>query len=231
MDVTAIVPLYNGGRFIRQAIASIHAQTVQVAEILVVDDGSADDGADLAEATPGVTLLRKPHTGIGDTVNAGVAAARGEFVAFLDADDRWLPEKTALQLEALKRESRLAFVFGHARRFLDKPEGEQVLDTMPACVRGSGLFHRWVLKTVGPFGTGQQHEFMTWMFAARDAGLRYSILPDTVYERRIHGANHGIEFQADQRQTYFKTLKAELDRRRARQALQHPLPAHRNTPR
>lgn len=214
MVLTAVVPLFNGGRFIAEAIASIRSQTAAVAEIIVVDDGSTDDGPAIVEATPGVTLLRKPHTGIGETVNVGVAAARGDLIAFLDADDRWLPEKTALQLAALESDPELAVVFGHGRRFLDVGGEERMLDIRPAVVRGSGLFRRTAIEAAGPFGTGPHHEFMAWMFAAEDAGLRYAILPDVVYERRIHDANHEVTCTADQRQTYFTTLKAALDRRR-----------------
>jgi glycosyltransferase involved in cell wall biosynthesis len=216
MHVTAIVPLFNGGRFIAEALASIRSQTAPVAEIIVVDDGSGDDGPAIAAGVPGVTLLRKPHTGIGETVNAGVAAARGELIAFLDADDRWLPEKTALQLAALNRDPGLAVVFGHARRFLDTATGEQVIDEVPAVSRCAGMFRRSAIRVAGPFGTGLQHEFMTWMLAANDAGLRHAVLPEVVFERRIHGCNDGIIRRQDQRRAYFTTLKAALDRRRGR---------------
>jgi glycosyltransferase involved in cell wall biosynthesis len=217
MQVTAIVPMFNGSRFIAQAIASIRSQTVPPNEIIVVDDGSTDAGPALVESMPGVTLLRKPHTGIGDTVNMGVAAAHGDLIAFLDADDRWLPEKTALQIAALSRDSGLAVVFGHGRRFLDTGSDERIVDIRAAVVRGAGLFHRQALEQAGPFGTGPHHEFMTWLLAAVDAGLRHAILPDVVYERRIHDANHGLTCKADQRKTYFITLKAALDRRRLKQ--------------
>ncbi len=214
MPLTVIVPLFNGGRFIAEALASIRSQTVRVAQIIVVDDGSTDDGPTIAAATPGVTLVRKPHTGIGETVNAGVAAAHGELIAFLDADDRWLPDKTARQLAALERDPELAVVFGHARRFVDHDGRERMLDVRPAISRCAGLFRRSAIEVAGPFGTGVEHEFMTWMLAAQDAGLRYEIVPDIVFERRIHNANHGVAFKGDQRQAYFVTLKAALDRRR-----------------
>lgn len=216
MPITAIVPMYNGGRFIAQAIASIHGQTVPIDEIIVVDDGSTDDGAAIVEAIPGVTLLRKQHTGIGETVNAGIAVAHGDLIAFLDADDRWKPDKTAIQLAALQQDPGLAVVFGHAQRFLDTAADERILDTVPAVVRGTGLFRRDAIDRAGCFGTGPHHEFMTWMLAAADAGLRHAIVPDVVLERRIHGHNDGIIRKREQRQAYFTTLKAALDRRRGR---------------
>ena len=214
--VSVIVPLYNAARFIGQALSSIRSQTVQVAEIIVVDDGSTDDGPGIVAAAAGVTLVRKPHSGIGDTVNAGVAIARGDLIAFLDADDRWLPEKTALQIAALDRDPTLAMIFGHGRRFVDTGSEERVIDVRPAVSRCSGLFRRESFAAAGTFGVGEAHEFMSWMLAAGEAGLRYEILPEIVFERRIHGANHGIDHKDDQRRGYFTTLKAALDRRRLR---------------
>lgn len=212
--VSVIVPMYNAVRFIAQAIASIRSQTVPVGEIIVVDDGSTDDGPEVVAAEPGVTLVRKPHSGIGDTVNAGVALAQGDLIAFLDADDRWLSDKTSLQIAALDRDPALAMVFGHGRRFHDTGAEEVVIDVRPAVSRCSGMFRREALATVGRFGTGEAHEFMAWMLAASEAGLRHDILPDIVFERRIHDANHGVAHKDDQRRSYFTTLKAALDRRR-----------------
>ncbi len=220
--VSVIVPLYNAARFIAEALASIRSQTVPAAEVIVVDDGSTDEGPGIVAAAAGVRLERKPHSGIGDTVNAGVAIAGGDLIAFLDADDRWLPEKTALQIAALDRDPGLAMVFGHGRRFLDTGAAERFLDVRPAVSRCSGLFRRETLAKVGKFGTGEAHEFMAWMLAAGEAGLRYEILPEIVFDRRIHDANHGVAHKDDQRRAYFTTLKAALDRRRLRSG--PPLP-------
>lgn len=214
--VSVIVPLYNAARFIAQALASIRSQTVPASEIIVVDDGSTDEGPAIVAAEAGVRLVRKPHSGIGDTVNAGVAIAQGDLIAFLDADDRWLPEKTALQIAALDRDPKLAMIFGHGRRFLDTGAEERVIDVRPAVSRCSGLFRRESFVAAGMFGTGEAHEFMSWMLAAGEAGLRYEILPEIVFERRIHATNHGIDCKDDQRRGYFTTLKAALDRRRLR---------------
>jgi glycosyltransferase involved in cell wall biosynthesis len=212
--VSVIVPMYQAARFIGQALDSINNQTMAATEVIVVDDGSTDDGPRVVSATPGVRLVRKTHTGIGDTVNVGVEIARGNLIAFLDADDRWLAEKTALQVAALSRDPTLAMVFGHGRRFVDTGLDERVIDVRPAVSRCSGMFRREALAAAGNFGTGEQHEFMAWMLAAGDVGLQYEILPDVVFERRIHDANQGIVLKDHQRSSYFTTLKAALDRRR-----------------
>src|SRR4051812_25106257 len=92
-SVSAIVPMFNAASFIGEALESIFRQTRPVAEIIVVDDGSTDASVAIVSRYPMVKLLRKAHTGIGETVNEGIRAATGDILSFLDADDRWLPGK------------------------------------------------------------------------------------------------------------------------------------------
>ena len=215
MNLTAIIPMWNAGQFIREALASIRGQTSPIAEVIVVDDGSTDNGRDIVRGSDWVTLIEKEHTGIADTLNRGLAIAHGDLLVFLDADDRWLPEKTTLQLAALQRDPGLAMVFGHARQFGHGPEGDRVIDVRSGVAKSGGLFRREAFTRIGPFPAGGEHDFIGWMLAARDAGLRYVVLPEILYERRLHDANHGIQCKAEQRRSYLLTAKAVLDRRRA----------------
>ena len=214
--VTVVIPLYQAEAYIGEALASVLAQSLRPERVIVVDDGSTDAGPARAAAVPGVEVLRRPHEGIAATINAGLALARSEFVAFLDADDRWTPEKTARQLARLRAEPDLAFVFGHARRFLTTPSGETPLDVLPGRSLQGGLFRRACFDRVGPYSTAAgTHGFLDWHARADEAGLRSVVLPEIVFERRIHGANHGLLHRAEQRRGYFNSLKAALDRRRA----------------
>jgi glycosyltransferase involved in cell wall biosynthesis len=103
--VTVVVPAYNAGRFLAEAIRSAQRQTYERVEILVVDDGSTDDTAEqvhaLTAADPRVRLLRQENGGVAAARNRGIEAARGAFVAPLDADDLWYPEKLARQVQAM----------------------------------------------------------------------------------------------------------------------------------
>lgn len=102
--VSAVVPAYNASRTVVDAVNSILTQTVGDLEVIVVDDGSQDDTADVVRSIddPRVSLIEKQNAGASSARNAGLRAARGRYVAFLDADDLWLPSKLERQLEVLE---------------------------------------------------------------------------------------------------------------------------------
>lgn len=100
--VSVVIPAYNSEEFIGEACASVRGQTLPVSEIIVVDDGSSDRTAELAERS-GASVIRQEHGGISVARNAGIRAAKHEWIAFLDADDTWEPQKIEYQLAALVR--------------------------------------------------------------------------------------------------------------------------------
>jgi glycosyltransferase involved in cell wall biosynthesis len=102
--ISVIIPTYNRARIIGRAIESALAQTCQNFEVIVVDDGSTDDTAAILQGFQGrVRCLRQENRGVSAARNAGIAAAAGKWVAFLDSDDEWFPGKLAKQLECLER--------------------------------------------------------------------------------------------------------------------------------
>ena len=94
MKVSVIIPLYNKALYIQRSLDSVLAQTYWDFELIVVDDGSTDGGADAARNChdPRFTLIRQENAGPGAARNRGLREARGQYVVFLDADDEWLPE-------------------------------------------------------------------------------------------------------------------------------------------
>ncbi len=109
--VSAVIPVYNYGRFVARAIDSVLAQTHAPVECVVVDDGSTDDTPQvLSGYGERIRALRQENRGLSAARNAGIRAARGAYVALLDADDTWKPEKLARQLAAVKADPAIGAV-------------------------------------------------------------------------------------------------------------------------
>src|SRR2546421_634745 len=101
--VSAVIPVYNGERYVGEAIRSVLDQTQPSLECLVVDDGSTDATPDVVSGFgAAVTHVRTQRGGVSKARNHGIRIARGELVAFLDHDDVWLPAKLERQVEALR---------------------------------------------------------------------------------------------------------------------------------
>jgi glycosyltransferase involved in cell wall biosynthesis len=103
---SVVIPAYNAGLYIAECVNSVLAQTDPDFEVIVVDDGSTDDTAQIVSSftDPRLRLVQRANGGLAVARNTGIAASRGELVAFLDADDRWCPEKLAAHRQALDRD-------------------------------------------------------------------------------------------------------------------------------
>ncbi|MBS0554041.1 MAG: glycosyltransferase family 2 protein, partial [Proteobacteria bacterium] len=123
--VTVVIPAYNAAWCIRRAVDSVLAQTFRDVELIVVDDGSTDDTAVILRSYGNALhLVSQANGGMSSARNAGIRAARGRYVAFLDSDDRWLPDKLARQVALMTAQPDLAFCAATAT--LEDPEGKVV---------------------------------------------------------------------------------------------------------
>ena len=115
--VSVVIPSYNSGRFLGEAIESVLAQTYPHYTIVVVDDGSSDRTSEIAKSYPEVRYVHQDHLGVSAARNTGLNATDGAFVVFLDADDRLLPRHFERSLHAFRERPDAAFVCGAYRTF------------------------------------------------------------------------------------------------------------------
>jgi glycosyltransferase involved in cell wall biosynthesis len=221
--ISVVIGVYNAEPYLAEAIDSVLSQDYQPLELIVVDDGSTDRSAEVARGYDRVSYIHQENGGNGSARNTGVEAATGEFLAFLDADDRFTDGKLSLQMRALDEDSSLDMVFGHVQEFVSPELDEETRATirgatekpMPWTAPNLMLIRRGSFDKVGAFSTSVRVGVtVDWFARAAEAGLRYRVLPETVLERRIHTQNNGLR-ERDSRSQYLQVLKAALDRRRA----------------
>ncbi|MCW5881060.1 MAG: glycosyltransferase family 2 protein [Anaerolineae bacterium] len=223
--VSVIVPVYNGAAFLSEALASIHAQAYPALETLVIDDGSTDDSAGIAMQTEGIRLLSQANQGPAAARNLGLASARGDLIAFLDADDLWPAGKLAGQVARLLADPSLEVALGRVQAFgvpgVPLPATEPVIDVH----LGSGVFRRAVFERVGGFDAGLRFsEDHDWFLRAREQGVRMVVMAAVTLLYRVHADN--MTRQADVAgYGLAAVLKRSLDRRRAAGTLGRRLPA------
>jgi glycosyltransferase involved in cell wall biosynthesis len=220
--VTAAIPVRDGEAYLAEAIESVLGQSRPCDQVIVVDNGSTDRSAEVAAGFgPAVEVVHEPHAGIGPARNAALRAARGDYLAFLDADDLWEAEKTALQLAAFEAEPRLQLVFGHVRQFVspdlagEDAEGRRApAGPQPGQHVGAMLARRAAIEAVGPWPEDVRvSDGLTFFLRVGELGLEQAMLAETVTLRRLHGANHSIH-NRDERSEFARHLKRSLDRRR-----------------
>jgi glycosyltransferase involved in cell wall biosynthesis len=119
---SVVIPVYRGGSFLREAVASVLAQSVEQLEVIVVSDGCPDDLSDVERMDRRVRVLQREHAGVSVARNAGVAASSGEYVAFLDEDDRSHPSRLQWQVQALLASPRAGMCDGKFRVVDEKGE-------------------------------------------------------------------------------------------------------------
>jgi glycosyltransferase involved in cell wall biosynthesis len=221
--VSLVIPMFNNAAHVAEAIDSALAQTHPLREILVVDDGSTDDSVAIAERFgPPVQVFRQEHAGQGAGRNTGAARARGDLLAFLDADDVWLPEKIALQVAALAANESCDMAFGRIEQFFSPELGHaggrpRVLGSAEqrGLLPGALLVRTSAFRRVGGFREDVTFgEFVDWYIRANEAGLSACTVDEVVLRRRLHATNAGVRERAKRRE-YAKVLKDMLDRRAA----------------
>lgn len=219
-DLSVVIPAHNGERFIAQAVRSAQHQTPPPAEIIIVDDGSTDGTASVVKELPGVRYVHQAKGGPAAARNHGVRLARGRLLAFLDADDRWTEDKTAIQLELLGRDRATEIVIGHSQRVIltewqgDEPVYRSVGEPVFYLHLGSALFRRPSFDRVGWFDERLlMGEDVDWYLRAKELGVRIRFHREVTQYYLKHDTN--VTLQRDEsNRALVRAFKGSLDRRR-----------------
>jgi glycosyltransferase involved in cell wall biosynthesis len=218
--VSVIIPVYNCERYLAEAIESVLAQTYRPIEIIVVDDGSTDSTASIATSFKGdVRYVHQPNGGPAAARNRGLKLARGNVIAFLDADDLWTPNKLSLQVDCLLKHPHIGYTLARQRNFLepgtDRPawlRKELLLKDYVGTLQ-TLVARRKVFEQVGVFDpTFRINEDMDWFARAKDAGIPMIVVPEVLAYRRIHSTNLGYQAQVGD-PVLFRTLRASIRRK------------------
>jgi glycosyltransferase involved in cell wall biosynthesis len=202
--VSVVIPVYNGERYLADAIQSVRDQTYQNVELVVVDDGSTDGSAAVAKRFgEAIRYVLQANGGVCKARNTGIAVARGGYLAFLDQDDLWLPEKLAVQVAYLDSHPEVGAVYcqcevtgnGGLRSglYYSEPVKDDVVGIMkgPYLLMTSAMFRGEVLRKIGGFdealiGAGYEDGDLT-IRVSEVTHIAY--LPEILAVYRVHSSN------------------------------------------
>lgn len=221
MCVSVVMSVYNGEKYLAEAIETVLAQTYAPIEFIVIDDGSTDQtGEILRSYGKRLQTLKQPNRGQPAAQNRGIELATGHYIGFLDADDLYDLEKTAEQVAILEKEREVDIVFGHVEQFISPELGDEAKKqwkcpsgTAPGYLAAAALFRRECFEKVGLLNEDQRiGSFIEWYMRAQELGLKHQLIPQRVFRRRIHENNVGIKTSGT-REEYLAIVKAALKRR------------------
>jgi glycosyltransferase involved in cell wall biosynthesis len=225
MRVSVVMPLYDGARYVGEALASVLAQTRAADEVVVIDDGSHDEGPHIVARHASVRCVRQDNAGCAAARNRGVAEASGEAVAFVDQDDVWRPDHLARMLDVLERDPAVGFVACALENFLSPeldappPGVEPAMLAVPQHGMGTNTLvaRRELFARIGPFDPAMVPvDDSEWLLRAVDAGVRFVHLDAPTVRRRIHASNQSqfARGRAAYATLMARALHASLKRRR-----------------
>jgi glycosyltransferase involved in cell wall biosynthesis len=229
--VSCVVPVFNGERYLGEALDSILAQTYRPLEVIVADDGSTDDTAGVMRRYGDrIRCVQQAHAGAPVARNLGLAAAVGDYIAFLDADDLWHPEKLSRQMTRFAARADLDVCVTHLQSFwiaalrqeAERFRNHPLAQPQPGYVTTTMLVTRSLFDRVGGFDTRRSvGDPMEWFVRAAESGARMELLPDVLVYRRMHERNLSWQSDGERRMTgamqsaIVRVVKESLDRRRA----------------
>ncbi len=218
--VSVVIPAFNAEHYLGETLESVLAQTYEPVEVIVIDDGSTDDTADLARRYP-VRLLQGPNGGRSVARNRGLDVARGDLIAFCDADDLWLNRRLEAQVGVLDGDPRLGVVSCQVEPFIQpgmpRPSwfGLGQMQTRRALLTSALLVRRELFETVGGFDPRYRIVQDTdWVARAISSGTRIGYVDEVLVRYRVHDANGSSDRELVHTEM-LQVLRAAVARRRS----------------
>jgi len=220
--IDVIIAVHNGAEFLDQSLQSIRKQSFSNHHTLVVDDASTDESVAIARGVEGVTVLQPGRVRQPGALNFGIEHSTAPFIAFLDADDLWTPEKLELQMQYLTNHPEVDGVFGAIRQFTSTcshatPDSMQWLGPPQLGVSlAAVLIRRTSMNTTGLFNVDTQvNHLVDWYSRALSRNLVFRWIPETVMHRRVHAQNMTRIDRPNVVKGYAGALKLKLDQQRS----------------
>jgi glycosyltransferase involved in cell wall biosynthesis len=218
MEISVIIPVNNIDKYLAEAIESVVEQRYSAKEIIVIDSGNTEDSSRVAFAWRSqIRLYHQPPLGISAARNFGVSLAECQYIAFLDADDLWTPDKLLLQKQIFDDHPETDMVFGQVQQF-NSPEISrdkvaplrQDLEQIAGYTAGTLLISKEKFLKAGLFNESLKiGEFIDWYVRAKERFPSILMCSEVIMKRRIHLANTGILLR-NERNDFTRVLRAKL---------------------
>jgi len=221
--VSCVIPVFNGERFLGEAIDSVLAQRDCNVDIIVVDDGSTDGTKGVARRFgERVRYVHQPNAGASSARNRGIKLASGDFVSLLDSDDLWHPDKTRIQLARFDARPELVICTAHMENFWSSEvehematlQNDRLTEIQPN-LGSSFMARRSLFDTIGALDPTFKHrDIQEFVLRATDGGVVVEVLADVLVRRRIHTANVSRHRNEDGDLELLAIARARIARRR-----------------
>lgn len=211
--ISVLVHAHNAAPYLASALNSVFAQTLAPREVIVLNDGSTDETESVARRYgERIRYVAQPPSGLGAARARLVEMATGDWVAFLDPQDLWTPDKLARQWECAASRPDMDIIFCHMSRFSGVLVSKVWHTPEAAPLPGASLIRRSVFEKTGGFRADQPRvAFFEWLLRARDEGVGELMLPDILVHRRAPDDEHGL--RGAEHEEYLQAARDALIRR------------------
>jgi glycosyltransferase involved in cell wall biosynthesis len=219
--ISVVMPAYNAEKYVQESLDSLYQQSCTAdIEIIVVNDGSSDSTLDILEnqQTSNLKIVSQTNKGPLLARNAGIKIASGNFIAFLDADDYFLPDKLEKQWLHMRANEHLDMTFCLVEQFVCEKavHKKHTLSADLKIVSGmsyyGGFFKRSLFQEIdlNNGSEGESGNFLGWFAKAQVAKYKHDVVAEVMYRRRLHDNNFGLLSKDKQVKSYFNTLFEKL---------------------